>query len=470
MKYSIKPNARCAVIGAGSWATAIVKILLENEQRIAWYIREPEIRESIAANGTNTRYLQDVHFDADRLDISGDVNEVFEKADIVVLAVPSAYIKATLEPLRVSLDDKFIVSAIKGIIADEYITIAEFMHQDYGVPFDRIGIVSGPSHAEEVAMERLTYLTMVCKDMENAKILGRKFGSRYINTVYSTDIYGVEYGAVLKNIYALAVGICTGLGYGDNFMAVLIANSAMEMSRFMERTYPAPRDFNASVYLGDLLVTCYSKFDGGGRLLLVGMYQSDKQEIRYLHADRRRRLPHPLPESSRRRHDPKAAKRTGVTSPPARDHSPGIRAATSSRLRDTPLERTQKSGRTPPRADHMTRGKGSDPFPRCILTNAPSVFPSPRIPNLHDTPSETPATPVWRSLPSFNPYHRAEPPGGENDRIGPNTAGPTGSGHGLFPRRRFMQRTGFQRNGIRRPGQPTDRNSRPPYPYKRGPA
>ncbi len=188
------------------------------------------------------------------------MNEVFEQADLVVLAVPSAYIKTTLQPLRVSLENKFIVSAIKGIIANEYITIAEFMNQDYGVPFDRIGIVSGPSHAEEVAMERLTYLTMVCKDIDNAKVLGRKFASRYINTVYSTDIYGVEYGAVLKNIYAVAVGICTGLGYGDNFMAVLIANSAMEMSRFMERTYPSPRDFNASVYLGDLLVTCYSKF------------------------------------------------------------------------------------------------------------------------------------------------------------------------------------------------------------------
>ena len=143
MKYSIDPNARCAVIGAGSWATAIVKILLENEKRIAWYIREPEIRESIAANGTNALYLQDVHFDADRLDISGDVNEVFEQADLVVLAVPSAYIKTTLQPLRVSLENKFIVSAIKGIIANEYITIAEFMNQDYGVPFDRIGIVWG---------------------------------------------------------------------------------------------------------------------------------------------------------------------------------------------------------------------------------------------------------------------------------------------------------------------------------------
>lgn len=260
MKYEIDPNARCAVIGAGSWATAIVKILLENEKRVAWYVREPEIRESIATNGTNALYLQDVHFDPARLEVSGDVNEVFGKADIIVLAVPSAYIKATLAPLTASLENKFILSAVKGIIANEYITVAEFMNRTYGVPFDRIGIVSGPSHAEEVALERLTYLTLVCKDIENARILGGKFKCRYINTVYSTDIYGVEYGAVLKNIYAVAVGICTGLGYGDNFMAVLIANSAMEMSRFMECTYPAPRDFNSSVYLGDLLVTCYSKF------------------------------------------------------------------------------------------------------------------------------------------------------------------------------------------------------------------
>ena len=260
MKYTIDPNARCAVIGAGSWATAIVKILLENERKIAWYVREPEIRESIALNGTNALYLQDVHFDASRLEISGDVNEVVSAADIVVLAVPSAFIKVTLQPLKVSLEDKFIVSAVKGIIADEYVTVAEFMNRTYGVPFDRIGIVSGPSHAEEVAMERQTFLTMVCKDIDNARILGGKFCSRYIHTVYSTDIYGVEYGAVLKNIYAVAVGICTGLGFGDNFMAALISNSAMEMERFMAGTYPAERDFNASVYLGDLLVTCYSKF------------------------------------------------------------------------------------------------------------------------------------------------------------------------------------------------------------------
>ena len=260
MKYQINPAARCAVIGAGSWATAIVKILLENEKRVGWYIREPEIRESIAANGTNARYLQDVHLDASRLAVSGDVNEVIANADIIVLAVPSAYIKTTLEPLTVSLEDKFIVSAIKGIIAGEYITIAEFLNQDYGVPFDRIGIVTGPCHAEEVALERLSYLTMVCKDLDTAAQLGEKFANDFIRVSTSTDIYGAEYAAVLKNIYAIAVGIAHGLGYGDNFLAVLISNAAMEMEHFLTETFRADRNICRSAYLGDLLVTCYSQF------------------------------------------------------------------------------------------------------------------------------------------------------------------------------------------------------------------
>ncbi len=260
MAYSIQSGARCAVIGAGSWATALVKILLENEKEVGWYIREPEIRESIAQTGRNAIYLQDAHFDASKLRISGDVNEVVARADVVVLPVPSAFMKVTLKPLNVPLDDKFFVSAVKGIIAEEYITVAEYMHDIYGVPFERIGIVSGPSHAEEVALERLTFLTLGCKDLENARMLGEKFSTRYIKTVYSKDIYGIEYSAVMKNIYAIAVGICTGLGYGDNFTAVLISNGAEEIKNFLSATYPAERDLNASVYLGDLLVTCYSQF------------------------------------------------------------------------------------------------------------------------------------------------------------------------------------------------------------------
>jgi glycerol-3-phosphate dehydrogenase (NAD(P)+) len=260
MNYKIEPSARCAVIGAGSWATALVKILLENERQAGWYVREEEIREHLAKHGTNPTYLQDVHFDPARLKISGDINEVVAGADILVLAVPSAFLKVTMAPLRVPLHDKFIVSAVKGIITDEYITVAEYVNRFYDVPFDRIGIVSGPSHAEEVALERLTYLTVVCKEIENSESLAKKFAGTYIRTIGSTDIYGVEYATVLKNIYAIAVGICNGLGYGDNFMAVLISNGAMEMDRFLNQTYPAPRDLNASVYLGDLLVTSYSQF------------------------------------------------------------------------------------------------------------------------------------------------------------------------------------------------------------------
>ena len=268
------------MIGAGSWATAIVKILLENEREVGWYIREPEIREGLAANGRNPVYLQDVHFDASRLKMSGDINEVAAWADILVLAVPSAFLKVTMEPLTVSLHDKFIVSAVKGIITDEYITVAEYVNQFFDVPFDRIGIISGPSHAEEVALERLTYLTIVCKEIENSEMLGGKFGSRYIHTIYSTDIYGVEYATVLKNIYAIAVGICNGLGYGDNFMAVLISNSAMEMERFLNETFPAQRDLNASVYLGDLLVTSYSQFSRNRTFgLMIGKGYSVKNAM-----------------------------------------------------------------------------------------------------------------------------------------------------------------------------------------------
>lgn len=260
MAYNINKNARCAVIGSGSWATALVKILLENEASVGWYIRNPETSDYIRKNNTNPRYLRDVHFDTARLRMSNDIDEVVAGADIIILAVPSVYLKSTLGPLTVPLTGKFIVSAIKGIVPGDLITIAEYVNRQYGVPFEQIGIVTGPCHAEEIALERLSYLTVVCKDPINAVILGGKIGTDYINVIHSTDIYGTEYASVLKNIYAIAVGICIGLGYGDNFLAVLISNSAMEMTRFLERTYPAERNTSASAYLGDLLVTSYSQF------------------------------------------------------------------------------------------------------------------------------------------------------------------------------------------------------------------
>lgn len=271
MTYGIDSGARCAVVGYGSWATALVKILLENEAEVGWYVRSRDVLEHIRRHGTNPRYLSGVHFPSERLFLSDDLDAVVRGADIIVLAVPSVYLKTTLDALSEPLDEKFVVSAIKGIVPDELVAVAEYVNRRYGVPFDRIGIVSGPCHAEEVALERLSYLTAVCKNMDDSVMLGRKIRTPYIAVSHSTDIYGIEYASVLKNIYALAVGVAVGLGYGDNFLAVLISNGAMEMSRFMERTYPASRDTFASAYLGDLLVTSYSQFSRNRRFgLMIG--------------------------------------------------------------------------------------------------------------------------------------------------------------------------------------------------------
>ena len=271
MAYNIDRNARCAVVGHGSWATALVKILLENERNVGWYIRNRDVLEHVRKHGTNPRYLRDVRFDPGGLHRSDSLDEVARDAEIVVLAAPSVYLKTTLEPLTEPLGDKFIVSAIKGIVPDDLITVAEYVNRRYDVPFDQIGIVSGPCHAEEVALERLSYLTVVCKTLENSRILGDKIRTDYINVGHSTDIYGIEYASVLKNIYAIAVGIAVGLGYGDNFLAVLISNGAMEMSRFMSQTYPSNRNTFASAYLGDLLVTSYSQFSRNRRFgLMIG--------------------------------------------------------------------------------------------------------------------------------------------------------------------------------------------------------
>ncbi len=257
----IHRNSVCAVVGYGSWATAIVKILLENGSIVRWHVRNPEVKAHLAAHRTNPKYLSQVHFPADRLTVTDDIGSAVRDSDVIIFAVPSAFLGLTLEPLdRGALDGKFIVSAIKGIVPDGYVTVAEWFNRRYGVPFDRIGIVTGPCHAEEVALERLSYLTMVCKDPATAELLGDKFANDYIRVCFSTDIYGAEYAAVLKNIYAIAVGIAHGLGYGDNFLAVLISNAALEMEHFLTETFAAERNVCRSAYLGDLLVTCYSQF------------------------------------------------------------------------------------------------------------------------------------------------------------------------------------------------------------------
>lgn len=260
MGYKIEKNDHCAVIGYGSWATALVKILSDEGKKVYWHIRNSEVKEHVLEHGTNPRYLRDVHFQTDRLVVSEDINAIVSEANVVILATPSVYLKTIIEPLTVSLTDKFVVSSIKGIVPDEYITVTEYVNQHYGVPFDQLGIITGPCHAEEVALERLSYLTVVTKELENSITLGERIKTPYINVSHSTDIYGTEYAVVLKNIYAIAVGIAISLRYGDNFMAVMISNAAMEMSRFMEQSHPAERNLYASAYLGDLLVTSYSQF------------------------------------------------------------------------------------------------------------------------------------------------------------------------------------------------------------------
>lgn len=271
MEYKIDSSARCAVIGYGTWATALVDVLTKNEARVGWYVRNPEVLESIRTEGRNQRYLSDLELNTDRIEASDDLNRVVAEADIVVMAMPSAYIKDFLAPLTVSLQDKFVVSAVKGIVPGDYKTVVEYLHDHYELSYKQIGLITGPTHAEEVARERLSYLTVVCTDPDNAQLIGQKLSTRYIHLSYSQDLYGTEYAAILKNIYALAAGMAIGLGYGDNFLAVLISNCAAEMTRFLRESYPYERDTQASAYLGDLLVTSYSIHSRNRRLgLMIG--------------------------------------------------------------------------------------------------------------------------------------------------------------------------------------------------------
>ncbi len=251
---------RIGVIGGGSWATAIVKILLENLQQVAWYVRNSTTYDALQKNGHNPNYLSDVHFESSCIRLYEDLNALVRDSDIVFIVVPSAFLDKWLEPLTEDLAQKFVVTSIKGIVPEQHLTPSEFLKKKFGVRYSALGVVSGPCHAEEVALERLSYLTITCKEIERANEISALLKSNYIRTVIGQDIYGTEYSAILKNIYAVAAGVCHGLGFGDNFQAVLIANAQDEIDRFLNLSYPAERNTNASAYLGDLLVTCYSQF------------------------------------------------------------------------------------------------------------------------------------------------------------------------------------------------------------------
>lgn len=280
MEIQISASSTCAVIGYGSWATAMVKLLCESEKRVGWYIRNQEVLECVVNESYNPKYLRDTEFDTYRIGASDDLNAVIAAHDIIILAMPSAYIKEFMEPLTVSLKDKFVVSAIKGIVPDDYLTVVEYLHIHYDLSYKQLGIITGPSHAEEVALERLSYLTVVSPDLDLAHVVGEKMACKYINISYSKDLYGIEYATVLKNIYAISVGMAIGLGYGDNFVAVLISNCAREMNNFLEQSYPDARETREAAYLGDLLVTCYSTYSRNRRLgLLMGKGFSTKSAL-----------------------------------------------------------------------------------------------------------------------------------------------------------------------------------------------
>jgi glycerol-3-phosphate dehydrogenase (NAD(P)+) len=250
-----------SVVGGGSWATALVKILSNNAGQIHWWIRNPESVDFIRQYRHNPSYLSDVEIDLSRVLPNANLAETLAASDFIVLAVPAAFLKTALSGIPVeAFQGKKVFSAIKGIVPEHNKIVGDFMHSEFNVPLENLGVITGPCHAEEVAMEKLSYLTVACQESATAAHMAALLTCRYIRTVRSGDIFGTEYSAVLKNVMAIASGISHGLGYGDNFQAVLISNAIREIKRFVDAVHPINRDINESAYLGDLLVTAYSQF------------------------------------------------------------------------------------------------------------------------------------------------------------------------------------------------------------------
>ena len=251
---------RIAIIGGGSWATAIAKIVVGHTHHIGWYMRRDDRIEDFLRMGHNPAYLTGVHFNTEEIFFSSDINKIAQQYDTLIFVTPSPYLKNHLKKLQTRIRDKFVITAIKGIVPDDNLVCSEYFHKVWDVPYERLAVIGGPSHAEEVALERLSYLTIGCADVEKAKAFANLISSEYIKTKTSQDVVGIEYSSVLKNVYAIAAGICSGLKYGDNFQSVLMSNAVQEMNRFVTTVNPIPRDINDSVYMGDLLVTGYSNF------------------------------------------------------------------------------------------------------------------------------------------------------------------------------------------------------------------
>ena len=266
-----------AIIGSGSWATALAKIIMHNVPDINWHIRRQEVIDEFVKIRRNPNHLEWAYFDVSRIHFSADINAVIEESDLIVLAIPSPYIKQSLNEITVDMSQKFVISAVKGMIPDENLLVTEYMHQYFHIPQENLGVIAGPCHAEEIALERLSYLTVGCKDIIKAREWSKLFDTPYVRTTPSNDVEGLEYASVMKNIYAIAAGICKSLHYGDNFLAVLLTNAMHEMIRFAKAKSDIPRDITDSGYLGDVLVTAYSNFSRNRQFgQMIGMGYSVK--------------------------------------------------------------------------------------------------------------------------------------------------------------------------------------------------
>ncbi len=252
---------KIGVLGAGSWGTALVKILTEGGQSLHWWHHREEVITHIQNFKHNPRYLSSVQLPISNITLYTDINQFFSTCDAIILAVPSAFLHTALQGVDIeNFKDKKFISAIKGIVPEYNLIIGDYLQKHYNVPESDFSIICGPCHAEEVALEKKSYLTVAGQDEAFTQYLATQLQNRYIKTTLSTDVYGAEYASVLKNVYAIAAGICHGLGYGDNFQSVLISNALQEIKRFVDVVYPQHRDVNHTAYMGDLLVTAYSQF------------------------------------------------------------------------------------------------------------------------------------------------------------------------------------------------------------------
>lgn len=252
---------KIAVIGSGTWATALAKLVLMKNDHLNWFIRKTEVIDQFYDTGHNPSYLSNVKFDLTRISFSSNIERTVRDSDTIIIAVPSPYLKHHLKKLKPShFRDKFVVSAVKGIVPFDNMVVSEYLSFNYKIPMNNVGIISGPCHAEEVALDRLSFLTSACKDIEKAEMLAEATSSSILKTNVSTDVIGIELAAVLKNIYAFMAGLCHGMGYGDNFQSVLMTNCAREMERFINGLVPTERSILEPAYLGDMLVTGYSQF------------------------------------------------------------------------------------------------------------------------------------------------------------------------------------------------------------------